>query len=491
MEVKLNLATVKALLASAPVLLRIMVLNLLSRSPAAGKQDLRVELVVNLIRSFITFSHPVGKTQRGTLSDPGIKGPMWISKVTMPRPAEPSIIQSIMRAVDHYKEGHETYHIPELVDVEAEWTGYRSGVNARAPQPNISEAEKYEQLMGEVKEDLTILYLHGGAYYLMDPCTHRGTTSRLAKETGGRCLSVRYRLAPQDPFPSAILDALLAYLYLLSPPEGSLHPPVPANKIVFAGDSAGGGLSLALLQAILTLRRLPPNPTIQFHGKDVPLELPAGVAACSPFCDVTLSLPSTTSNVYLDYLVPRFGQEADFKPFPFPPDSAWPASPPRAEFYANANMLTHPMVSPLSGSKDIWKDSPPIFITVGEEVIEDDSIYLAKKVHEAGGTVILERFEGMPHCFAMIFGDTPGGKRSFQGWSGFCLDAVHGRVKRTDDAFYIDHRGQTIVTKELSEIGTLTDEEVQEKMRKGMEWRIKGEDVLVKAWEEMQKKAKL
>ncbi|OAX81988.1 hypothetical protein ACJ72_03664 [Emergomyces africanus] len=491
MDTKLNFATLKALAVRIPLLLKITALHVFKRSPAAGKQDLQVELAVNLIRSFISFSKPLGKTQMSTLKDPGIKGPMWISKVKMPKPTENSVLQALIKAIEHHKEGHETYAVPELADVEAEWTGHRSGVNAKAPQPDIPEAEKYKHMMEDVKEDISILYLHGGAYYLMDPCTHRTATSRLAKETGGRCLSVRYRLAPQNPFPAAILDGLVAYLYLLSPPEGSLHSAVPANKIVIAGDSAGGGLSLALLQTILTIRHMSPNPTIRFHGKDVPLELPAGVATSSPFGDVTISLPSTDRNLQLDYLMPIQDKNLDFIPLPIPEDSLWPSSPPRAEIYANANILTHPFVSPLSGPKEIWKDAPPIFITVGEELIEDDGIYIAKKVHDAGGTVILERFDGMPHCFAMIFTNSAAANRCFRGWADFCLDAVNGRVKRTGEALYIHRNGQTFVTKKLSEIGTLTYEEVQQMMEAGRDYRIKGESILVKAWEQNQSKAKL
>lgn len=164
MDGKLNFATLKALVARVPLLLKITALHVFKRSPAAGKQDLQVELVVNLLRSFISFSHPLGKAQRGTLKDPGIKGPMWISKIKMPKPAENSVLQSLIKAIEHHKEGHETYDVPEPADVEAEWTGHRSGVGAKAPQLDISEEEKYKRMMEEVKEDITILYFHGGAY---------------------------------------------------------------------------------------------------------------------------------------------------------------------------------------------------------------------------------------------------------------------------------------------------------------------------------------
>ncbi|KAG5287094.1 lipase/esterase [Histoplasma ohiense] len=204
-----------------------------------------------------------------------------------------------------------------------------------------------------------------------------------------------------------------------------------------------------------------PNPTILFHGKDVPLELPAGVATSSSFGDIAVSLPSTSRNVHLDYPTPIRDMSQEFKPMPFPDDADWPSSQPRAELYANADILTHPFVSPLSGPKEIWKDAPPIFITIGEELTEDGGTYLAKKVHEAGGTAVLERFDSMPHCFALIFGDSAAAKRCYRGWADFCLDAVHGRVKRTRQALYIHRDGRGTVTKDLSEIGSLSLDEVQ------------------------------
>lgn len=85
---------------------------------------------------------------------------------------------------------------------------------------------------------MTVLYFHGQSYYMSDPVAYRSTTSKLAKGTGGRVLSVRYRLSPQHPFPAALLDAFVAYLSLLSPPPGSCHDAIPSRDIVLAGDSA-------------------------------------------------------------------------------------------------------------------------------------------------------------------------------------------------------------------------------------------------------------
>lgn len=190
---------------------------------------------------------------------------MWISKVAFPVLEEDAVLKALTGAIDALKTGEEVFTVPPILPVEAEWTGYRAGVDSKAPRPDLSEPEHYTKLMSEVTSDVTILYFHGGALFLMDPSSHRPTCSKLAKLTGGRCLSVRYRLAPKHAFPAALLDAFLAYLSLLAPPPGSFHEPVPAEHIVFSGDSAGGNLCMALLQLILQLHRSSPSgqvPTV-------------------------------------------------------------------------------------------------------------------------------------------------------------------------------------------------------------------------------------
>lgn len=349
----------------------------------------------------------------------------------------------------------------------------------------------------------------------MDPCTHRETTSRISKLTGAPVLSVRYRLAPQYPFPAALVDALVVYLSVLHPPPGSFHAPVPANKVVFAGDSAGGNLCLVLLQALLTLRRV--APTIRFHGCDVPVELPAGIAVFSPWCDMTRTMPSIVTNAKFDYLdpppckLPLCQSRADpeppeslYHPWPFPEDYLWPTTPPRVDIYSNANAVMHPLVSPLAGRKDLWKDSPPIFITMGEEGLTDEGLLLARKAHQAGAPVIVEQFEGMPHCFGLILAGTPAGRRCLKGLADFCRDAVAGRIKkrtakeeeaepaaaRTGKLTFIGYKLQWTKQIPLDEVHPFSDEKVEELMRQVKEWRVESEKALVSRWR-ASKKAKL
>lgn len=312
----------------------------------------------------------------------------------------------------------------------------------------------------------------------MDPCTHRVAVAQLSRLTGSPVFSVRYRLAPQNPFPAALVDALTAYLSLIHPPPGAVHAPVPANKIVIAGDSAGGNLSLALLQTLLTLQRS--SRPINFHDKKISIELPAGVATISPWCDITHSMPSAVRNAKFDYLVlPTLGDETTvsvpFAPAPFPPDTAWPVSPPRSDMYVNAKTVLHPLVSPLAASPDLWKNAPPVFITTGEECLSDDGLITARRMHEAGVPVVAEQFEGMPHCHGFIMMSTPVGRRFFQALSKFCREAGNGCVKPTGQLTYIGYKLRSTRDIPFENVSDVSETEVEARMRRSAEWRLEGE----------------
>jgi hypothetical protein len=96
-----------------------------------------------------------------SLKDPGIKGRMWISKVTMPKPEEDYIRQAVFRAVEGLKEPGEAaggYTEPELLPVAAEWTGYRAGATKQSVELKVSEKQKYTEMMREVSSPTTVLY---------------------------------------------------------------------------------------------------------------------------------------------------------------------------------------------------------------------------------------------------------------------------------------------------------------------------------------------
>lgn len=192
---ELGSGSLRAMLPRVPLVLKTALLNTLSLSPTGGKQDLRTELMVTIIRSFISYDTPVAKQQKGSLRDPGIKGKMWVSKVELPKP-EIEVQDALIRVIEDLKQGEETYDVPGLVDVSAEWTGYRADADEKSTLPDISEEEKYKKLMKEAKEDMTIIYFHGGAFMYVQILSLSFTMS---SPTNKFALIARWTLVHTEP----------------------------------------------------------------------------------------------------------------------------------------------------------------------------------------------------------------------------------------------------------------------------------------------------
>jgi acetyl esterase/lipase len=183
----------------------------------------------------------------------------------------------------------------------------------------------------------------------------------MAKAAGLDCFLLDYRLAPEHPFPAAVDDAQAAYL--------ALHGENPTRRIVLAGDSAGGGLALALA---LRLR-------------DAGHAAPGAMALLSPWTDLTLSLPTHQSKAAVD---------------PFFPDSTTLAM--AAQLYAGGGNLTQPGVSPHFAA---LHGLPRTLIHVGEhEALLGDAHALAANMQAAGSPVQLQEFEGMWHVWQIFAG---------------------------------------------------------------------------------------
>jgi acetyl esterase/lipase len=203
--------------------------------------------------------------------------------------------------------------------------------------------------------DRAILYLHGGGYVIGSTTTHRGLIARISLASHARVLAINYRLAPEHPFPAGLLDALSTYLWLL---EQGINP----QYLALGGDSAGGGLSLAVC---LTLRAL-----------HVPL--PAALFLISPWTDLTFSGDSVTSRADRD---PVLAITDDWL----------------ENAYAGGYPISHPLISPLFAD---LSGLPPMLIQVGtEEILFDDSARLSERVIQSGGNATLEIWEGMWHVF--------------------------------------------------------------------------------------------
>jgi|SRR5579872_1717487 len=211
---------------------------------------------------------------------------------------------------------------------------------------------------GELESNRTILFLHGGGFVLGDYVTHRNFASRVALATGARTLVPNYRLAPEDPFPAGVQDAVAAYDALLG--EG-----VSPSRLVVMGDSAGGGLAASLL---LSLR-------------DSGRPLPALGVVISPWTDLTLSGESYRTRVDLDPI----DREQLLRRM--------------AAMYVPKGDPATPLASPLFGD---LRGLPPLFIQAGDhEVLLDDSVKFAESARAAGVDVEIEVWPEMWHGWYM------------------------------------------------------------------------------------------
>lgn len=206
--------------------------------------------------------------------------------------------------------------------------------------------------------DKVILYTVGGGYMSGSCVDHRAMVAKITQGSGIKTLLFDHRLAPEDPYPAALEDAVAAYRWLLA--QG-----IAPGKIMIAGESAGGGLCLATLLAL----------------RDQGDPLPAAAVALSPWTDLTLTGES---------LQTRLQASID------PPNMSAVCS----KYYVGDHDPRLPWISPLYGD---LHGLPPLFICVGTyETLLDDSTRFAEKAAAAGVEVTLRVWESMIHCFPLM-----------------------------------------------------------------------------------------
>ena len=160
------------------------------------------------------------------------------------------------------------------------------------------------------------------------------------------------------------------------------------------------------------------HPVLRFHGKDVKLQLPAGVAGVSGFFDITCGLPSWTKNAQWDCLPeiqPTYLQD-------WRDQKAWPAEPPRADVYCEKSAMTHPLANPVTALN--WAGAPPMFLACGEERNADGTLYLAREAARQGVPVHLEQYEAMLHVWAMVLPKLPHSTTLLERWAAACCTMV-------------------------------------------------------------------
>lgn len=224
----------------------------------------------------------------------------------------------------------------------------------------------------KLMDNRVILQIHGGGYIGPMKNRYRDFAVLYSKALGGgSVLTIDYRVAPKHPFPAALEDAFEAYEWLLS--QGYLD-----RQIFLAGDSAGGGLALALCH----------------YRKDRKKSLPGGLVLMSPWTDLTGSGASYVTNYHND---PLFGNTED-------------SMIKNLDYVGDADPK-NPYISPLFGEFDGF---PPMLIQVGSyEMLLSDSKEVARKVKEKHGKVRLSIYEGMFHVFQMAGSLLPESKEAW------------------------------------------------------------------------------
>jgi len=201
-----------------------------------------------------------------------------------------------------------------------------------------------------------VLYFHGGVYVMSDAFLAAGLASQVGRRTQAKVISVDYRLAPEHPYPAAVDDALAAY-------EALLDDGIAPSEIVFAGESAGGGLVVATM----------------VNARDHGLPLPAAAYVMSPYVDLTLAGTSIETRRKVDPLLSRELLQARIPDYTAGQDAAL--------------ALISPVFADLSGL-------PPLIIQAGtHEVLLDDAVRLAQQAVAADVEVTLDITPGVPHVF--------------------------------------------------------------------------------------------
>lgn len=257
---------------------------------------------------------------------------------------------------------------PAAMSVE-DWRSAYEGLGALLPAREGVPVEAVDaggvpaEWIGGDENGAVVVYLHGGGYCIGSLNTHRPMLTHLAAAITGRVLAVDYRLAPEHPHPAALEDAVTAYRFAATA--------VPRERLVVAGDSAGGGLTVATLMAL----------------RDAGEPAPAAGVCLSPWADLTQSGATISTNADVDPMVRAQDLER------------WSAA------YAGSVGAGHAPVSPIFGD---FSGLPPLLIEVGTaEVLLDDARRLAANARTSGVEVTLYEGPDLIHVWHFFAGAVP------------------------------------------------------------------------------------
>jgi epsilon-lactone hydrolase len=253
------------------------------------------------------------------------------------------------------------------LDLEADVPTLRAAFNAlMAYVPIADDVDQNPTTIGEVSAvevtirgtDATnvILYFHGGVYVIGSAATSVPLVSDLARRTGAKAVTLDYRLAPEHPYPAAVEDAQAAY-------RGILEQGIDPGQIALAGDSAGGGLAVAVLLAL----------------RDAGAPLPSCAYLMSPYADLTMSGETFLEKQALDPILTPVGVRL------------------RVPDYVAGADASDPLISPVFGD---LRGLPPLLIQAGSnEILLSDALRLAARAATADVPITLEITPGVPHVF--------------------------------------------------------------------------------------------
>jgi cyclohexanone monooxygenase len=236
-----------------------------------------------------------------------------------------------------------------------------------------------------------ILYLHGGAFCLGSPWTHRALTTRLAHAAGMPVWTPDYRLAPEHPYPAALDDAGACLDAMLA---SGLRP----EQIVVAGDSAGGALAMALMLRLHLRLQLRLPSRARTHEA----ALPAGVALLSPLLDLSLSDPGLEARAAQDPMLSSAWLRQALAAYACPPDA----------------QEHRPLEADLAGL-------PPLLIQVGsDEILLGDAERLAARAHACGVACRLEVYQARWHVFQLQAAQLQGARSAIEAVARFARERV-------------------------------------------------------------------
>ena len=250
--------------------------------------------------------------------------------------------------------------------IPAEWVDWSDVDESYADESEMGGSEIDGS---EIDSSCVLLYFHGGGYVFGSPAGHRDLAWRLSQAAGVRVLMVGYRLAPENPFPCAVDDATNSYRWLLDQGFGPDH-------IFVGGDSAGGGLAMALMVNL----------------KNLGLPQPKAAVLISPWVDLASTGDSVKTNSEADAML---SPEALSR---------------MAHYYLGDRDPKAPLASPLYAD---LSGLPPMHVLVGStEVLLSDSESLVDEVTKVGGSATISIWPKMPHVFPLLAARIPEGKEA-------------------------------------------------------------------------------